>query len=191
MNAIDLGLSVKWASCNIGATKPEEYGSYFAWGEIIPKNIYNWETYKWCKDNKHNLTKYNTDNYYGKINNKTVLDLEDDAAAVNWGGAWHMPTNEEYQELIDNCTSIRTRNYNDTGVVGQIVTSNINGNSIFLPAAGYRIDDDLYEVNNYGDYWTSSLNTDITISAWSIEFYLDYARPDYRYCGLPIRPVFS
>lgn len=191
MESINLGLSVKWANCNMGANKPEEYDNYYAWNEVIPKNIYNWETYKWCKDNKYNLTKYNTDDYYGKINNKTVLDLKDDAAHMNWGAAWRMPTKEEYQELIDNCTLIRTHNYNDTGVVGQIVTSNINGNSIFLPATGYRIDDDLCEVNKYGNYWTSSLNTDITISAWSIEFYLDYACPDYRYYGQPIRPVFS
>lgn len=192
-NYVDLGLpsGLKWATCNIGASKPEEYGNYFAWGEVVPKNIYKWETYKWCKDNKYNLTKYNTDDYYGKINNKTVLDLKDDAAHVNWGESWRIPTKKEYQELMDNCISIKTNNYNNTGIAGQIVTSNINGNSIFLPATGYRINNGLYEVNKDGDYWTNSLDTDTPIYAWSINFKLYYEHDDYRYYGQPIRPVFS
>lgn len=93
---VDLGLSVKWATCNVGAIQPEEFGDYFAWGEVETKAIYNWDTYKYYDD--FNLTKYTSND------SKTVLDPEDDAATVNWGGAWRMPTKAEQDELRNNCT---------------------------------------------------------------------------------------
>ncbi|MBQ7388798.1 MAG: hypothetical protein IJW01_05480 [Paludibacteraceae bacterium] len=101
---IDLGLSVKWATCNVGATSPEKYGNYYAWGETEPKTTYTWATYKWCNGSYDTQTKYCTDSSRGTVDNKTVLELADDAANVNWGGAWRMPTDAECQELIDNCT---------------------------------------------------------------------------------------
>ena len=88
---VDLGLSVKWATCNVGASKPEEYGDYFAWGETQPKSNYDWNTYKWCNGSNDTQTKYNTKSNYGTVDNKTTLDLSDDAACANWGGNWRMP----------------------------------------------------------------------------------------------------
>lgn len=158
---VDLGLpsGVKWATCNVGATKPEEYGNYYAWGETEPKTTYNWSTYKWCNGSGTTLTKYNTDSDYGTVDDKTVLDPEDDAARANWGGAWRMPTNEELEELRINCAWTWTDDYNGTGVDGQIVTSRKNGNSIFLPTAGYYSDKYAWSPGGFGEYWSSSLRT--------------------------------
>ena len=150
---VDLGLpsGTLWATCNVGATKPEEYGDYFAWGETQPKETYNWSTYKWCRGSSDTQTKYCTDSYYGTVDNKTTLDLSDDAARANWGGSWRMPTTEEQQELINNCTWTWTT---QNGVNGYKVTSKSNGNSIFLPAAGCRDDSSLNDAGSYGDYWS-------------------------------------
>ncbi len=190
---VDLGLpsGTKWATCNVGATTPEGYGNYYAWGETSTKSTYDWSTYKWCNGSESTLTKYNTSGSYGTVDNKTVLDLEDDAAAVNWGGAWRMPTDAEWTELRDNCTWTWTSNYNGTGVAGRIVTSNINGNSIFLPAAGYRDYVDLYFAGYDGDYWSSSLYTVNPGNAWSVYFISDGVDrySNYRYYGLSVRPV--
>ena len=160
---VDLGLSVKWATCNVGATKPEEYGNYYAWGETEPKTTYDWSTYKWATATQkkwgwdlETLTKYNTNANYGTVDNKTVLDPEDDAAHVNWGGAWRMPTRAEWLELYENCIWKGTDDYNGTGVAGQIVTG-FNGNSIFLPVAGNRATQE-DEEHDYGYYWSSSLD---------------------------------
>ena len=190
---VDLGLpsGTKWAACNVGATSPEEYGNYYAWGETEPKTIYDWSTYKWCNGSNTTLTKYNTDSDYGTVDDKTVLDPEDDAAAVNWGGAWRMPTDEEWTELRENCEWTWTDDYNGTGVKGRIVTSNINGNSIFLPAAGCRDYDDLNFAGDSGDYWSSSLCTGDPSGAWNVGFYSGYVDGDgYGRCyGLSVRPV--
>ena len=164
MKAIDLGLSVKWASCNLGANKPEEYGNYYTWGETTPKDCYNWSTYKYGSDRRE-LTKYCTDSDYGKdgfVDNKTVLELADDAARANLGGAWRMPTKEEWTELREKCTwKWTTLN----GFEGCIVKSHINGNSIFLPAAGYRYKYDL-SFNCFSfNYWSSSIDTDCPYGA--------------------------
>ena len=188
---VDLGLSVKWATCNVGATKPEEYGSYYAWGETEPKTTYNWSTYKWCNGSKTTLTKYNIVGDYGTLDNKIVLELEDDAAAVNWGGKWRMPTDAEWTELRENCTWIWTEDYNGTGVKGRIVTSNINDNSIFLPAAGYRVSDVWSDAGYLGGYWSSSLSTGSPDRAWYVVFASDILNRNYyhRYWGLSVRPV--
>ena len=147
---VDLGLSVKWATCNIGARRPEDFGDHFAWGETKPKNIYDWSTYRWCCGKKRSITKYCTKKSYGKnrfVDNKTTLDLSDDAAYVNWGGSWRMPTDEELNELFDNCTwTVDQKGYK--------VTSKINGNSIFFPGPGIYAGNQLITVS---DYWSKSL----------------------------------
>ena len=186
---VDLGLSVKWATCNVGATKPEEYGNYYAWGETEPKTTYYWNTYKWCNGSSSTFTKYNTKSSYGTVDNKTVLDPEDDAAAVNWGGAWRMPTDAEWTELRENCTwTWTTKN----GVNGYEVKGT-NDNSIFLPAAGYRSYDDLLNAGDVGDYWSSSLCTGDPSGAWNVGFYSEYVGRNYddRYFGQSVRPVLE
>jgi len=185
--AVDLGLSVKWASFNLGATAPEEYGDYFAWGETAPKEKYDWQTYKWCDGSETTFSKYNNNSLYGTVDNKTVLDLEDDAAYVNLGGSWRMPTEAEWTELRNQCAwNWTTQN----GVNGyQVVAS--NGNSIFLPAAGNRYSLYSGSEGTKGDYWSSSLYTDAPSQSCHIEF--NSGNIDmlciWRYDGLSIRPV--
>ena len=153
--AVDLGLSVKWASFNVGASAPEEYGNYYAWGEVETKSSYSWGTYKWCNGSDNTLTKYCTNSSYGTVDNKTVLDIEDDAAHVNLGGNWRMPTNLEYVELMSDCNWTWTAH---NGVDGYEITSKKNGNSIFIPAAGYYEGTSMYYVGAYGNLWFSLIN---------------------------------
>ena len=181
--AIDLGLpsGTLWASCNVGATKPEEYGDYFAWGETkgynSGKTTFNWDTYFDSSYNKYNLS--------GGL---TELALEDDAAYVNWGSNWRMPSLEQIQELIDNCNwEWTTLN----GVYGRKATSKKNGNSIFLPGAGYRFDASLGDAGSWGYYWSRTLYTSDANSAYYLDFgsgsvYWNYY---YRYRGRSVRPV--
>ena len=185
--AVDLGLSVKWATHNVGATKPEEYGGYYAWGETEEKEDYSWSTYKWCNGSEDTLTKYCTSSSCGAVDNKTVLDPEDDVAHVKWGGDWRMPTTEEQRELLDNCTWEWTT---QNGVNGYKVTGP-NGNSIFLPAAGYRNGTDVYLRGNYGYYWSGSLRRYYSYYACNLVFYgysYDWSNSN-RYCGQSVRPV--
>lgn len=190
---VDLGLpsGTKWATCNVGATKPEEYGNYYAWGETSTKSTYDWSTYKWCNGSRSTLTKYNTDSYYGTVDYKTVLEPEDDAARANWGGAWRMPTDGEWAELLDECTWEWKNAYKGT-TAGYLVTSKINGNSIFLPAAGCRDGSGLYDAGSLGGYWSSSLVTDDPYYAWFVFFDSDDVSrvgDDSRYYGISVRPV--
>ena len=168
---VDLGLpsGTLWATCNIGATKPEEYGDYFAWGETEPKEgFYNWGTYKWANGgSSRKITKYCTDSYYGTVDGKTELELEDDAAYVNWGPKWHMPSAEQQAELVDNCISSWT---SINGVYGRLVTGP-NGNSLFLPASGYRWDGSLNYVDVRGQYWSRTLISDYSDQAVYLDFY--------------------
>ena len=184
---VDLGLSVKWATCNVGASKPEETGYFFSWGETKPKAKYNWETYKWCEGSYDTQTKYCTSSSYGKVDNKTILELSDDAANANWGGDWRMPTKEDQDELRTECTwTWTTKN----GVDGYTITGP-NGNSIFLPAAGYRYDSDLSNAGSYGGYWSSSLSSYDSLNAYNLYFNSDYV--DWvnfgRTFGHSVRPV--
>ena len=188
---VDLGLSVKWATCNVGASKPEEYGDYFAWGETQPKDYYDWSTYKWCNGSHNTQTKYNTNSGYGTVDNKTTLEAADDAARANWGGSWRMPTRAEQDELHNNCTWTWT---SKNGVYGYKVTSKKSGYTnkfIFLPAAGYRSGSSLYYAGSYGSYWSSSLYSDFPSGAWIVYFYSDYVDRDdnNRYYGFSVRPV--
>ena len=181
----DLGLSVKWATMNIGANSPEEYGDYFAWGETKPKNTYSWGTYKWCKGSYNTMTKYCTASRYGTVDNKSVLDPEDDAAHVNWGGTWRMPTRAEQDELRSKCTWTWTT---QNGVNGRLVTGP-NGNSIFLPAAGGRKDSSPYSAGSDGYYWSSSLKANNCPDF--VGFYPDAVGFGYddRCLGLSVRAV--
>lgn len=185
---VDLGLSVKWATCNVGADYPEDNGDYFAWGETEPKSTYNLSTYKWFQGSSTTLTKYCTDSDYGTVDNKTQLDLSDDAVYVNWGGSWRMPTYAEFTELREKCSWIWT---SKNGVKGYKVTSKINGRSIFLPAAGSRQYSSLYNDGLNGYYWTSSLDTDNPHYAWYVDFdpLHVYWRHLDRFPGQSVRPV--
>ena len=197
---VDLGLSVKWATMNIGATKPEEFGDYFAWGEIETKvsetNLsYSWADYKWCGGTATTLTKYNTNSDLGIVDNKTSLDIDDDVASVKWGGTWQIPSIEELKELRDNCTWVWTI---QNGVEGFKGKSNKNSNYIFLPATGMYNHGKVYEYER-GFYWTSSVvssdysSSNDNESANALQFRASNTYPVIstikRYWGLAIRPV--
>ena len=189
---VDLGLpsGTLWATCNVGADNPEDYGDYFAWGETQPKSVYNWSTYQYCMGSNNTLTKYCNKSIYGYngfTDNLTTLLPEDDAAAANWGGNWRMPTKEEFQELYNNTTVTWTQ---QNGVNGRLFTAS-NGNSLFLPAAGDRWDDELHNAGYVGLYWSSSLYSDYPIFAWRFGFNSDnyYMGNRNRYGGLTVRPV--
>ena len=190
---VDLGLSVKWASCNLGASKPEEYGDYYAWGETEPKESYYWASYKWCNGSSSTLTKYNTDSFHGNVDNKTVLEPEDDVAHIKLGGKWRMPTDAEWTELrnTSNCSWTWTTINGVNGYKVQSKKSGYTDNWIFLPAAGYRLDTILYYVGSDGGYWSSSLYTYNPHYAWYVCFYSgNVSRGSYdRYYGLSVRPV--
>ena len=200
---VDLGLpsGLKWATMNVGASKPEECGDYYAWGETEPKSDYSWATYKFrisgdgsWDGHKSNITfsKYcnQSSNWESSepMDNKTVLDLEDDAAHVNWGGSWRMPTYEEYVELLANCTWTRST---QNGVNGLLV-SGPNGNSIFFPAAGSIDDSELHGVGSWCYFWSSSLYTERPSCAWYVDFTSDSGRgPIGRNRGYSVRPVIE
>lgn len=195
--AVDLGLpsGTKWANMNVGAKKVEDYGLYFAWGETVgytsdtsDGHVFDWASYKWCNGSETTLTKYCTEDSYGTVDNKTVLDLEDDAAYMNWGSAWRMPTKAEVEELLNNTTSTWTT---VNGVKGRRFTSKTNGNSIFLPAAGLRLGLSFGPAGSRGYYWSSSLYESIPSSAYYLRIFSGYAfwYGGGRLDGLSVRPV--
>lgn len=183
---VDLGLpsGILWATRNVGANSPEEYGDYFAWGETEPKDVYGWSNYKWGNGKNNALTKYNTDSSYGTVDNKTVLEADDDAATANWGGNWRMPTEAERYELETHCTWEWTTH---NGVNCYKGISNNNGKSIFLPAAG-SFGSGLHNVGTYCSYWTSSLNTDSPVLAYR-NAQGSVSQSTARYYGFSVRPV--
>lgn len=201
---VDLGLpsGLKWATCNVGATNPEGYGDYFAWGETSPKTTYNLSTYKfirsgsssWASITKYTIPDgqksgiwYNGDTFIG--DNKTTLDLADDAAHVNWGGSWRMPTKAEQDELRDNCTWTETTK---NGVNGYLIKSKKNNNSIFLPASGCRHNSSLSSVGYYGGYWSSSLRSGYSSGAYILVHGggpVDWSGNYNRIYGQSVRPV--
>ena len=201
---VDLGLSVKWATKNLGASKPSDYGNYYTWGETEPKAEYTWATYKWMQtgqsDWKH-ITKYTIadgktegiwydagGNFVG--DNKTTLEAADDAATRKLGSPWRMPTLVEIRELLDanNCTWTWTT---QDGKNGYEVKSKTNGNSIFLPAAGYRGGSALYYAGSGGYFWSCSLDAARSYCARNLGFDSGargwYHNP--RFYGFSVRPV--
>lgn len=223
---VDMGLSVKWATCNVGAEHPEDFGDYFAWGEISPfyesldplvwkegaergyaEYSYSDEKSRYSTIGYHTILHVEYHKY--SVGGKMLLDPEDDAAHVNWGEAWRMPTEKEFKELIDSCTCDISRM---NGVVGYTFKSNINGNSIFLPGAGlfnethfrpYDKDEGGGRKSYGGVYWSSSLSAgyshrasclEITRTGWNREEHrLEKTSVKInvmlRYAGAPVRPV--
>ena len=180
---VDLGLAsgILWATCNVGASTPEGYGDYFAWGETQLKEVYNWDSYKYY--NGTSFTKYNESDGF------IVLQPMDDAATANWGSGWRIPTKVEWEELINNTTvTWMTKN----GINGWKFTAS-NGNSLFLPAAGGRLDGELDGTGAgfNGHYWSSSLASYNAQYAWYFTFiWEDYwLKNDTRYPGFSVRPV--
>jgi hypothetical protein len=199
---VDLGLpsGLLWAACNLGASKPEEYGDYYAWGEIWPKDEYTWETYKWCEGDDHSLTKYCYSSDYGYLgfrDDKRSLKLEDDAAYVNLGKTWLIPKPNDYSELISKCTWKWTQK---RGVNGFSVTGP-NGNSIFLPAAGYCFKDGLiHGENKAAQYATNTVSDIYPNDSYCLyltrndknesESYYHLSSYVARYEGNSIRPIY-
>ena len=184
--AVDLGLpsGIKWASFNIGASVPEGYGNYYAWGETEAKSNYDWSTYKWCNGSDTSLTKYNNNISYGQVDNKTSLDLEDDVAHALLGGTWRIPNADEWDELLNNCTWTWIT---ENGIKCRKIEGP-NGNSILLPTAGSIGGTTLVDVGSGGSYLSSSLNSSSPSYAWSIG--LSVGRDSgYRYRGRSVRPV--
>lgn len=181
-DAVDLGLpsGLKWATCNVGASSPEEYGDYFAWGETTTKSSYD----------ESNSTTYGLSTSElqsrGIIGDDGNLSAAYDAATANWGGSWRMPTLDEIKELLNNCTWTWTT---QNGVKGRKVTGP-NGNSIFLPAAGYRLGTGLGNAGSYGYYWSATPYSN-SCYEYSLSFSSDdcYWRYYYRYDGRSVRPV--
>lgn len=215
VQAIDLGLpsGLKWANMNVGATSVTSYGDYFAWGETKTKKKFIWETYLLCNGSSTTMTKYCTKSTYGEVDHKEVLEPLDDAAHVNWGGNWRMPTDEEFDELIANCYIVCTMNYNNSGVAGSIIYKvksssdkgivisqdetasgnySLSDTHIFMPAAGRYDEYGFTSGGNYGFYWTSSLNIEKSYGAWRQPFGIDgVVRMKFqnRCCGFSVRAV--
>ena len=175
---IDLGLpsGTKWACCNVGADKPEAYGGYYAWGETEEKDVYNRDTYKYYQNGS-----------YVNIGSD-ISCTEYDVAHVKWGGKWCMPTLDDIKELLNNCTTEWTTL---NGVNGRKFISKINGNSIFLPAAGDRWSGGLDGAGEYGYFWSSTQNPDDSYGAYDLDFRSYYTGwgNSTRNGGLSVRPV--
>lgn len=189
---VDLGLpsGTLWATCNVGASSPEEYGDYFAWGETAPKDEYSYGNYKWWYFDENGyryISKYNTDSYFGPVDSKTELEPEDDAARVNWGASWRMPSYDQVVELVNTCSwQWTSRN----GVIGQLITGP-NGNTMFLPAAGYCDGTSPEYVGTYGNYWSRALYSYLPDRAFGLYFDAQYCDSEdlSRYFGHVIRAV--
>lgn len=188
---VDLGLpsGTLWATCNVGASKPEDYGNYYAWGETRTKNTYNWDTYKYANGNSDKLTKYCNKSDFGNngfTDNLTMLQSGDDPAAT-WGSGWHTPDKKQWDELLNNTMNKWTT---INGVSGRLFTSKKNGQTLFLPAAGYRWGSGLGDAGSDGFYWSSSLDADRPSYAWNLCTGGRYVSRYYdRHYGFSVRPV--
>ena len=198
MEYVDLGLSVKWATCNLGASKPTENGGYYQWAgtkDVSDTEIYldlDNCPYHTGSDENSGWTKYNKESSYGTVDDKTVLESMDDAASVALGGKWRMPTAEEWAELNNtyNCSWTWTAIDGVNGYKVQSKKSGYTDNWIFLPAAGIRDSDDLYYVGSLGYYWGSALFPDNPLGAYGMLFDSGYFERYYcRFYGLSVRPV--
>jgi len=198
---VDLGLTsgTLWATMNLGASSPEDYGDYFAWGEVngydSGKTSFYWDTYKYCNGSSDSMTKYCTSGSYGNVDNKTELELSDDAAHHNWKGNWHMPSSAQFQELIDECT---WTNKTQNGVWGFQVKSKKNANSLFLPAAGYYYSSALKGVGEVLYYWSRDKYSTcykaeklyVRYNSYSYSYIFSVSTSS-RYEGQSIRPVLA
>lgn len=193
---VDLGLSVMWGTCNVGADNPEEYGDYFAWGETRPKNEYSWSTYIYNSDNKgKKFSKYVNRKRQGNRDKKSKLDLSDDAAHVILGGNWRMPTHQEQYELITECRFVLEEL---NGVKGYRAYSRVNNNSIFIPFAGAFHKESVIH-NDDGSYWTSELEPHGSLfdrGSANARMYVilkdDVGQGSSpRFIGMPVRPVWD
>lgn len=178
--AIDLGLpsGTKWASCNVGATKPEEYGDYFAWGEIENKSDYGWSSYLHFEGREEGCSNLGSD----------IAGTKYDVAHKSWGDCWRMPTTEQFKELIDYC---HHEKITLKGIEGLKLTSKFNGNSIFLPSTGFHMNSNLHEAGSSGHYWSSTQDPLCSIYAVCLYFDLGGIRMynSSRFEGLSVRPV--
>lgn len=169
---VDLGLSVKWATCNIGADKPEDHGDYFSWGETENKRINNWETYRFTEGDKNQISKYCSNSQYGwheLADSLSALEPDDDVAHKKWGGSWRIPTKAQMKELLDNCTwTWTTRNE----INGYLVTGKKPGytnRSIFIPVTGTYDDGKIFNPHKQGSYWSRDCGTVYPPYAYTLE----------------------
>lgn len=194
---LDLPSGLKWAKYNVGAEKETDYGDYFQWGSTKPNTAdeCTWENYKFYNSAKYSLTKYCTDSLYGLfgiVDSKTTLGTEDDAATQIMGSDWRMPTEAEFQELLDNTDNEWIEDFNGTGVNGRKFTSKTDTSKyIFIPAAGWCDDGSVVNVGRNGLVWSSSLRASLLSDAWSLRFYSGGCgmSSSYRYYGQPVRGV--
>jgi hypothetical protein len=194
---VDMGLpsGTKWSNMNVGAEKAEDSGLFFAWGETTgytfdgsDGHLFGWTSYKWCNGGRSSQTKYCSTSEYGVVDNKLELDLADDAAFVNWGGNWRMPTHYEMQELVEHTRSEWTT---QNGVDGYKFTSKITGHSIFFPAAGCRVSESNYEKGTDCYYWTTTVDAESPYASRYLRFYVGkvFLASMFRYYGMNVRPV--
>ena len=210
---VDMGHGLLWATCNVGADNPEDYGDYIAWGETEPyyesiaddgtvtwkegkDDGYIWTSYSFSKNSYYTLTKYCNNSVYGFngfIDDLTTLEPEDDAATANWGGNWRMPTDAEWTWLRENCYWDWKTTDDGYAHNGRLVTSKVNGNQIFLPAAGYRDHANLINAGSFGYFWPSSLYESSPDYAMDVFFNSSIVIRSfrYRYFGQSVRPVLA
>ena len=212
---LDLPSGLKWATMNVGASSPEGYGNYYAWGETTPQssNTYDWSSYKWYNSTDDVLTKYCFWTYYSTYDGLQYLQYEDDAARVNWGGTWRMPSDIELQELVENCYWVWTSNYGKTNMAGYIIYKvksesdkgaivysgntpsdnySLSDTHIFLPAAGYRSNGSLSSAGSDGYYWAARLSDYDTWAGMLLNFSSSGRKSDDRTdrcCGQSVRAV--
>ena len=203
IEVVDLGLTVLWATCNMGASSPEQSGSYYAWGETQPKTYFEWSNYKWCKTDEMHLTKYCMDKNYthlDSLDKKYTLDPADDAANATLGTKWHIPTEQNFYELRRNTTANWCKL---NGVGGFLFTSTKKGyedRSIFFPLSGMKDFDGTRFIGQYGYYWGNTIYYDKQKNSYKTleasAFWLEHLDVDNqivqfrtRYLGLPIRPI--
>lgn len=207
---VDLGLSVKWATTNVGASRPEYSGYYFSWADASRKKRFYWDTYPYCNGTYDVITKYFSNEKYGVPDYMIHVKSTDDAASVSWGGNWRIPSKEEMEELINNCYFQNTPDYNGSKMFGCIVYKakneadkglynvasvsskySLSDPHIFFPAVGYMKGYGLYGNDTYGCYWTNMLYSEDQTMAYYMSIFSGYLEliPEYRCCGLPIRAV--
>lgn len=195
-NYVDLGLpsGTLWATCNLGATQPEENGAYYAWGETTPKSEFEWTNYKYGNgeaESRIKMTKYCSHEKKGVVDNIQLLDSTDDAASVSWNGKWRIPTKEEWEELLDGCTWEWVKNYKGSGLDMKKGTSKSNGKTILFPFSGYYNGTAFF--NNSSAFWSSTQKADNGLYAYFVRMLTHNQNMNngHRKQGMTIRAVAS